>query len=187
MQARAQQYKSPDAAINYCIGRWLLQKAIAVTGLPPNTIHDVYYSVNNKPLLAGLHFSISHSGPHVALAFSDKIPMGLDVQIPEPIQLLHFKRWFNQDEWVSIMNADNPVDGLYWFWVRKESILKAADVPLAALGTISIEAATAGTTKNDKRRWLLQALHCFDDAYGMLAFEKQPTAIELIDCSHNLY
>ena len=138
LHERALRYKFKEPAINFMLGRLLLMKGMHQAGLDHQAIHRIHYSKIGKPLHEDLHFNISHSGNLVACAVSTKANMGIDVEHQKDIELDTFTRWFLPEEWDSIYGAQNPLTRFFFFWRRKESVLKALDRNLDYLGEVNL-------------------------------------------------
>ena len=61
-----------DRSINFLVGRYLLLKENI-------DIAKIYYNQNNKPLIKGLYFNISHSFNYTILVISNK-NIGVDIE-----------------------------------------------------------------------------------------------------------
>jgi 4'-phosphopantetheinyl transferase len=179
LQARATTYRSEPAAINYCVGRLMLKKAVEEMGFSAEKILELTYSARKKPLLGGCFFNISHSGTWVALAYSLTDNMGLDIECPQNVHLPHFRASFREDEWEDIINNEDAKARFYWYWVRKEAILKAVDLPLSELKKIRILNDLLGDTGENTERWQLQGFFGGENCLGMLAAAKQVTDIDV--------
>lgn len=87
------------------------------TGLPPR--------INNA---GDCHFSISHSGPWVACAFSHRGRIGLDIERrTRPREVLDLAEFaFHADEltWLKSLDADQRLRSFYWLWTAKEAWIK---------------------------------------------------------------
>jgi 4'-phosphopantetheinyl transferase len=82
-----------------------------------------------RPYLAELpdfHFSISHSGPHVGVAFGGAARCGLDIEWTGRAVELAVARRFAADErdYVESGPAGTPAGRLLEVWTKKESYLK---------------------------------------------------------------
>ena len=78
------------------------------------------YISNHK----NIHFNMSHSGRMVLCAISNR-EVGCDVEICDPaIDLNIARNYFFNGEYESIMNAENPCDEFFRYWVLKESYMK---------------------------------------------------------------
>jgi 4'-phosphopantetheinyl transferase len=172
MQARAKQYKFPEAAVNYCVGRLLLRDAVLEMGFDLEKLEQITYSHRSKPSLEGLFFNISHSGNFVGIAYSCDTPLGLDIEVPRPIVLSDFRAWFRKDEWQDIRSSILPEQRFYAYWVRKEAILKAADLPLSALHDIRILSNELGDTGNNTPQWILKDIGEVGKFEGVVAVLK---------------
>lgn len=180
MRTRARTYKSVQAAVNFCVGRLMLMDAIERSGLSPDVINSLHYTARAKPLLEGLHFNIAHTSHYVALAYSTLAPMGLDLEYPRELNLPDFKPWFRPDEWVQIQAAPVPIDKFYWYWIRKEAILKAASLSLSAIPRINVLDDNTGNMGDDSPIWHLKPFAFGEQGMGMLASQAVDEAIEFL-------
>lgn len=155
-ETRALRYRSSQDAYNFVLGRLMLRKALEVVGLPVNTLTKIYYNEEEKPLLDGLAFSISHSQHLVACAFAPKGNLGLDIEFPRSMDRKHFRHCFNEEEWAKIQ-ADTSMHTFYSYWTQKEAILKANGLGLGHLLDIQIQTNTLAYMKNNSTPWHLQS------------------------------
>lgn len=135
---RASRYLEEESALSFLTGRLLLKKAIYLNGFPISLLEEIHYSEYGKPNLLGHNFSISHSNRYVVLAFSTKFSIGIDIEKKNDIELKLFKYLFTDHEWESIIQAENSRERFYWFWVRKEALLKAAGCSLKDLKQLEV-------------------------------------------------
>ena len=71
-----------------------------------------------------IYFNLSHSGKMVLCAISD-MDVGVDVEyIDSEIDLNISKHYFYSGEYENIMNAENPADEFFKYWILKESYMK---------------------------------------------------------------
>ena len=71
-----------------------------------------------------IHFNLSHSGKMVLCAISDK-EVGADIEYNDSaIDLNIAKNYFYNSEYDNIMNAENPSEEFFRYWVLKESYMK---------------------------------------------------------------
>ena len=135
---KANRYFSPESAWCFLGGRLLLKKALLKRGLSTRLLSEISYSTHGKPSLKGLDFSISHSNGYVVLVFGTESSLGIDIEQKKHIDLKLFKYLFTEKEWNSIMTAENQLDKFYWYWVRKEALLKAAGCALKDLQQLQV-------------------------------------------------
>lgn len=137
-EERALRYHFAQDAYNFVLGRLLLKKGVECLNLPIANLAKMRYNKEEKPLVNGLSFSISHSKDLVACAFAATGKIGLDVEFPRKIKREHFAHYFNEKEWATIQ-ADKSMHTFYKYWTQKEAILKANGMGLAHLLAIRIE------------------------------------------------
>lgn len=179
LQAKARRYRNEQSRINYCFGRLMLLQAIEDLGFDKNKINQLSYSDNDKPFIDGFSFNISHSGDFVALAFSKDCKLALDIESPQEVDLKNFKSFFREDEWQEIQSADNPLQKFYWFWVRKESILKAVDDKMNQVKEIFITTPESGYFQKLRNLWQLQELEIADNCLGVVACDAENVEVVL--------
>lgn len=86
-------------------------------------------NAHNKPILLGssdVQFNVSHSGNWVVCAVSNEI-VGIDVEHIKPIDFDIAKRFFAEEEYISLIkqDCDNILKYFYQIWTLKESYIKA--------------------------------------------------------------
>ena len=71
-----------------------------------------------------VYFNLSHSGKMVLCAISD-MEVGADIEYIDPaIDLNIARNYFYNSEYENIMNARNPSEEFFRYWVLKESYMK---------------------------------------------------------------
>ena len=83
-----------------------------------------------KPVFPGeqkVHFSISHSGDRVVLAFGDS-PLGVDIEFIRQANLKLAGRFFTREEYEHLLQQETERQGelFYRIWTGKEAVVKAA-------------------------------------------------------------
>lgn len=179
LQVKARRYKNKRSAINYCFGRLMLMQAISDVGLGASKISQLRYSDNDKPFIEGFSFSISHSENLVILAYSRDCRLGIDIEKIQKVELKNFKSFFREEEWTAINSASEPLEKFYWYWVRKESILKAEDAKMNQVNDIFITSPAHGYFKNPKNSWQLQEVSIAENYASVLAFDAKDAEISL--------
>ena len=107
----------------------LLDKGLAAYGLKERDM--IYgYGACGKPFFANaqdIHFSISHSGSKVAVAFSDS-EVGCDIEIIGDIDLNVAQMFFSRSEYEALLSIREELERRNTFfrcWTLKESYMKA--------------------------------------------------------------
>jgi 4'-phosphopantetheinyl transferase len=135
---KANRYLDKESSLSYIIGRLLLKKALLTNKLSPSLLEEIHYSEHGKPSFLNHNFSISHSNWYVVIVFGTTFSIGIDIEKKKNIDLKLFKYLFTEPEWKSITEAEDSLELFYWFWVRKEALLKAAGCTLTALKQLEI-------------------------------------------------
>ncbi len=137
--ARANRYlKEPDA-LSFIIGRTLLKIALIENQLPLTLLEEIQFSDYGKPYLLDHNFSISHSNGYVSLFFGTNFSVGIDIEKKQDVDLNLFRYLFTENEWVSIQEDKEPLEKFYWYWVRKEALLKAAGCSMKHLKQLDVQ------------------------------------------------
>ena len=154
IRLRALRYQSDLSSYNYVIGRLLLIQGLESFDLN-NNLEKIEFQKNGKPILPGVHFNISHSDHQVICGFSKEGQIGVDLEKINPINFDDFSAIFSEKEWLTIHGADDPMRTFYWFWTRKESIIKALGLTLSYLNQIELDV-TLNHFIVDKKKWFLR-------------------------------
>lgn len=181
LQLKALRYKSELSAYNYVIGRLLLKRGLDSFGLDSD-LEKIEFQQNGKPVLPGIHFNISHSDHQVICGFSKEGPLGLDLEKIKPIDFEDFTSMFSAQEWITIKGADDPLRAFYWFWTRKESIIKALGRNLSYLHQIELDVALDHFVVEGKR-WFLREVLAEESFLAAVCSEKEVGNLELVDVS----
>lgn len=166
LHARALRYKSEKSAYNYVIGRLLLKEGLSALDLR-DRLEDIKLVANGKPVLPNIDFNISHSDNQIICAFSKKGPIGVDLEKIKAIDFNDFTSVFTSHELSSIRQSDKPLHTFYWFWTRKESIIKALGLTLSYLHQIELDV-SSDKFVIDGTTWFLKELNLGDDYVGMI-------------------
>lgn len=187
---RADAIASPEARARFISARRILRFALSkwrsVDPLELKIIPDE----NGKPFLVAndrIHFSISHSSRHVAVAFS-RNRVGLDLELERAVDAPALaSRFFSTVEaaWI-IQSADI---GLFFkLWTSREAAIKADGRGLSKLlaitGVTRVGEGNADSLeiRIGDDRWV--ALHWMrDKIHGALAFQNRPSLISWCDLS----
>lgn len=135
---KALRYINTSDAFSYVGGRLLLKNIINKRGYPNSLLEEISYSEGGKPNLKNYNFSISHSNRYVTLIFGTTSSLGIDIEKKEKPKLDLFSYLFRTDEWKSITMAKTPHEKFYWYWVRKEALLKVVDCSLKDLKELDV-------------------------------------------------
>lgn len=179
LAARAHRYRSPEAALNFVLGRLLLRRALTDHGFDPEMIEQIRYSEHDKPLLTGCSFSISHAGHLVACAFSRTEIVGLDVEVLRELHLPDLRSWFAEQEWEDIQAAADPRRRLLLYWTKKESVLKAVGGGLSVLEAIRLLDGQTARYEPAGTTWRLRELALHEWAVATLCTESADPVIRL--------
>lgn len=177
MHERARRYKFEADAFNFVIGRLLLKKGLSDLGVPLN-IDEIEFHNSGKPFINNISFNISHTEGMVVCAITNQGEIGIDIEKIKPVTLSDFEAWFTKLEWADINNASSPLHKFYWYWTRKESIIKALGVNLSYLNQIEIDSKTEYFIDNDKRWWLYDA-EIATGYTSALCLEKEPLEVKI--------
>ncbi len=134
----------------------LLDRGLAAYGLKERDM--VYgYGADGKPFFINaqdIHFSISHSGNKVAVAFSDR-EVGCDIEMIGDIDMTIAQLFFSRSEYEALLSIGDELERRHAFfrcWTLKESYLKAIGKGLTIAPesfTVFPDSAVSGGTIED--------------------------------------
>ena len=140
---RAKRISNPRAKFQFIYGRAVLREILR-SYLGKDAILDV--GRYGKPFLSNgsLQFNVSHSNEMLAIALSNGPPIGVDI---EEIKEIPERGYFNDFSLLpSSFDLDSPqcyekeLDGFYLAWSRREAVMKALGLGLAADTASGIDA-----------------------------------------------
>lgn len=135
-QARASRYRRPEDALRHLLGRSLLRQLMHQRHPDAPNPSDWPRDAHGKPVspVPGLHFSISHSGHQVWLAWCPIAAVGIDVEwlhgTLEPTELLDSLHP-NEKSVLQSLPTDQLQTAFMRCWCRKEAISKAVGLGLS--------------------------------------------------------
>jgi phosphopantetheinyl transferase len=189
-RSRADEMTSPEARDRFLAVRRILRFSLSKWRGGDPLDFEIIPDDNGKPFLVAenpIHFSITHSSDHVAVAFSRK-SVGLDLEYGRDVDARALaSRFFSPKEavWVE-QSQDNCL--FFKLWCSREAAIKADGRGLSKL--LSITSVTEVGEGNHgclevrigDERW--EALHWTRDGiHGALAFQKRPPLISWCDLS----
>ena len=179
LQLKALRYQSELSRYNYTTGRLLLKHGLDVFGLDSD-LEKIEFQKNGKPYLSEINFNISHSGHQVICGFSKEGLIGVDLEKINPVNFENFTSMFSAKEWVAIKGADDPIRTFYWFWTRKESIIKALGLKLSYLHQIELDVSSDNFKVNGKQMFLRDLI--FEEGFlGTVCCEEDIGKIEIVE------
>ena len=167
---RANRYLDTESSLSYVTGRLLLKKVLVENEISSSLLEKIHYSEHGKPSFTDYNFSLSHSNWYVVLIFGTKFSVGIDIEKKKNIDLNLFKYLFTDTEWKSIIEAEHPLGRFYWFWVRKEALLKAAGCALKDLKQLEVNE-NFGFYKN--KRYYFKTFDFDTEFNGVVAMEEK--------------
>lgn len=145
-RARQQRYRNAEARHGFLLSRGLLRNVLGqISGRAPESL---VFSVSDagKPALdsaPGLRFSLSHSGPWIALGVSCESDIGVDIEQPrKPRDFLRIAHHYFHPEECALLEG-SPLELLpvhfYRLWTMKEAFFKARGTGISeGLGRINL-------------------------------------------------
>lgn len=124
-----------------------------------NTRYGKPYLKNNN----NFHFNISHSGDWIVCAI-DEYPVGIDIELIQPINLSIAERFFSSEEYSYIISSpiDKQLSLFYDIWTLKECYIKMIGKGLSiSLNSFSIKTEDEKTYKHKEE----------DGAYFFMQYE----------------
>lgn len=157
LHSKAYRYRRPQDAYNFVLGRLMLKHGLKELGIDSD-LGKIRYNENEKPMLDGVFFNISHSADLVVCGLTNEGEIGIDVELEKEIDLKDFVKTFTPNEWKDITEHSFPLKKFYWYWVRKESIIKALGMKLSYMNQIELEVTNNFFIEKNKK-WFLRNLN----------------------------
>lgn len=176
-QNKVKAFRRWEDATASLIGKALLIKGLSAIGYQQLKLHDLQYSIYNRPFLAGgLDFNIAHSGSYVVCAISEHCRVGIDIEKIQTQDLDPFNYTLNTAELNSILVSETPHELFYNTWTKKEAITKADGRGLG-LNLDRIDS-TAGNVFLDGMVWYTQKVDISPDYVANVAFNNNLSIIK---------
>jgi 4'-phosphopantetheinyl transferase len=178
MQKQLGRYKYLQDAQRSLYGKLLLLEGLKQTGNYHLTLDQLLLSRYNKPYFnSGFQFNISHSGNYAVCVVSECCRVGIDIEMVKKINLSEYRKCWTVAEWQAIIQSDCPEKTFYYFWTKKEAVIKALGkglaIPLHEFEVLRQQAVVEGET------WFFQELHIADEYMAHLATDR-PLNRELV-------
>ena len=106
----------------------------------------------------------------VVCAISQKGRIGIDIEKEEEVEFKNFESWFTPTEWNKILSSSFPLQQFYWYWTRKESIIKALGLKLSYLNQIELDVKQEEFEENGKK-WYMKDLNLGTHIAGSICTE----------------
>lgn len=176
-QNKVKAFRRWEDATASLIGKALLVKGLSAIGYQQFKLHNLQYSIYNRPFLAGgLDFNIAHSGSYVVCAISEHCRVGIDIEKIQTQDLDPFNYTLNAAELDSILSSETPYELFYNTWTKKEAITKADGRGLG-LNLDRIDS-TAGNVFLDGMVWYTQKVDISPDYVANVAFNNNLSIIK---------
>lgn len=129
--ARANRFTSTTHRDRYVTCRGRAREVLAgYAGCSPAALRFAV-TTRGKPYLPdyteGLYFNVSHSSDLAVIAVSRDYEIGVDLEIPRPVEPAVAQAFFSAAEVAALaaLPEDRWLDGFYRCWTRKEAFVKA--------------------------------------------------------------
>ena len=133
-RARYQRYIGSQKKLEFLTGRTLLKQVLADRlGVTPQSV-SLSVTANGKPYLPALvetslpFFNLSHANGTYLIGLS-KCPIGVDIELPRPIELATIRHFLTPNEYQQIKSLPKSMHSTLFFrlFTAKEALLKATD------------------------------------------------------------
>ena len=184
---RAGRYRFPDDRARFVVGRGLLRLGLRRYAPQVPATLELAYSSLGRPLIPAGHeapgFSISHTRDLVALAFTNGVQVGVDLEYMQPpVDLRELAERILSEEdfraFEAFPHAEKQVT-FYRAWTRKEAYLKARGEGIGTgLQDVSVSFTKETTTPLTDRRdasstaWRLHMLPLPEEYMGCVACDE---------------
>ena len=133
-----------------------------------------------RPYLdCGWDFNLSHSREYLVLGMTRGGRVGVDVEQIREVDPVDYRPFVSPEIWQEIVGGANPVESLFLFWTRIESVLKAdgrgMSIPPCE---VSIRGKAAWL---DGKKWCLRDLFMIPGHACSVAVDSQVVDVEVIE------
>lgn len=128
-QARAEKFLKPSDQERYVLCRGILRRILAELLHTDPTDIEFERNAQGKPYLPGgeLDFNLSHSRDRLLIASTSDRAVGVDIEFRRdgiPMDAIA-ARWFAAQEKQFFQGLENPRNGFFDIWAKKEAYVKA--------------------------------------------------------------
>ncbi len=172
-QNKIKRYIRPNDAYASLLGKLILLKQLKNTAF---SLADIQYNLQNRPYFLGdADFNISHAHHYVICAFCADGKLGIDIEAIKPIELKYFQKQWTASERQII---ENQSDMFYYFWTRKEAIIKANGKGMALpLNQFSVQ---KNEVNLEHQTWFLYPINVPQNYIAHLAFDQKISPSEIV-------
>jgi 4'-phosphopantetheinyl transferase len=177
---RATKFINPSDATGFILCRGLLRRVLAdcLNGDPAALRFN--RNAQGKPFLEGgeLDFNVSHSRDRLLIAVTAGRAVGVDIEFRrDGLNMKSIaKRWFAPEEQTFFKSLENPADGFFEVWAKKEAYVKALGVGIYKdLNTFAVPVGECPFSPNigSDGRWFFQTLK-IDSLYTAAVVSEAP-------------
>jgi len=144
--------------MNSFIGKLLLRKGLQDIGFSPDLVMGLKYSEQKRPYLEiPWDFNITHCDNLIAMVIAEKTRIGLDIEKIDKIDIADFRSCFTKPEWDDILSAEDKYLRFFYYWTRKEAVLKGIGSGL--LINPSLFNAIENQVTWEQKTWFLHEIH----------------------------
>lgn len=185
---RAEGINSPEARARFTSARRILRVALSKWRNVDPLDLEIIPDENGKPFLVAndpIHFSITHSSRHVAIAFS-RNRVGIDLEVVRELDARALAARFFSAEEAVLVGQSGESELFYRLWTSREAAIKADGRGLSKVLAITSVSDAGGKNSDPLEirigddRW--EALHWKREGiHGSLAYQKRPSLISWCD------
>jgi 4'-phosphopantetheinyl transferase len=126
---RASKFVKPSDAEGFTLGRGLLRRILANCLSTDPAGLKLNRNAQGKPFLEGgeLEFNVSHSRDRLLIAVTAGRAVGVDIEFRRGGLNMESiaRRWFTPEEQAFFQTMENPEEGFFEIWAKKEAYVKA--------------------------------------------------------------
>jgi 4'-phosphopantetheinyl transferase len=177
---RAAKFLKPGDAESFILSRGLLRRILADCLQTCPAALRFNRNAQGKPFLedGGLEFNVSHSRDRLLIAVTAGRAVGVDIEFRRDglnMQSIA-KRWFAPEEQDYFQALENPADGFFEIWARKEAYVKALGIGIYKdLNTFAVPLGGTRSVPDIGKdgQWFFQTLD-IDSGYAAAVVSEAP-------------
>ena len=177
---RAAKFIKPGDTDGFILGRGLLRRILAKCLNTKPSALQFTRNKQGKPFLVdgALEFNVSHSRDRLLIAVTAGRAVGVDIEFRRSGLNMESiaKRWFAPAEQKFFQSLENPADGFFEIWAKKEAYVKALGLGIyKELNTFAVPTGEKPFSANigSDARWFFQTLE-IDSGYAAAVVSEAP-------------
>lgn len=183
LQSKIVAYKKKEDRKRVIAGKALLAEAMKILDIDYG-LDKIKYTLHHRPYFDdSFDFNISHSDDFVVCAISRTNCVGIDIEKIRPVDINDLKIGFRDEDWRTVLDADDQLHAFFSLWTKRESFLKALGIGFTQL----LSAVNYNTNKIawNQKEWSLRQITLHKNYCCHLTVDQPHLQVELKEINFN--